>query len=766
MAIAGPHNVSVLDSSFLREPQSEAVPIRSDGSSGRTRASSVLQMWRELEDVHVVSHARERFGGRVLNNRSDGMSSDLSRMDMSEIHGSEHSGISEDVTVSENDYAQWSPGPIGSENGQEDSSDLGEIARERVRQIFQEWMNCAARERTSNISWRSTSSRAQWLGETEQERVRIIREWVQMNNRQRGTCIDNREEHDGELAGQIEQVLDGSVVNPNVGQTEHTRRGIRRLCGRQALLDMLKKAERERQHELQVLLEHRTVSQFAHRNRIQSLLRGRFLRNDRIIEDKRPPSTAASELGLLRQRHTVADLREGFSSRLDHSICGQVSSSTSDTSSNIEINGNESEQIQANNSQQVVDEFYEQTESNTEETDNHRLSDGKTDLGSNIIDYKSSQESTSASEVGSGQVSENEISDRQQTMSTEFVESRDGTGEEVNANWREVTNENVAGEHIPLPSAGEVFSHQLEPNGNESSAPILSNHVDDLEGNAVEDANQHGSAALVEQWQSQVLGSEDGGSGSNEWRDSIHDNIDGHQQEIAANEWLVNDDREEASEMWHHDGGFRETVQSWLQEPSEQESVPVGRMDPFYLSDDNNVYSMELRELLNRRSVSTLLRSGFRESLDQLIQSYVERQSHAPLDWELQETLPTSVSAEQEQHSGDQNEGQQDSVQNSPHALPSSSIPPVQQLWDQEAQHFPWSQHDMHQRFGIDWDIINDLRIDMARLQQRMNNMQRMLEACMDMQLELQRSIRQEVSAALNRSAGSAVDIFLEDRVT
>ncbi|KAF3455150.1 hypothetical protein FNV43_RR05598 [Rhamnella rubrinervis] len=787
MAIAGLHNVSVLDSSFLRESHPQASRRISEEGRVTTRASSLLQMWREIEDEHVVSHAQERVRERIFQQRTDGF--EILRTATTESHGSEHTVDLEDLSVGENECSTWSEGQTGSQNehevssnfNSEHSSDFGEVERERVRQIFRGWKNSGVGECTSSVSHINNTSRAEWLGETEQERVRIIREWVQMNSQQSRACDNNREEQPAELGTQIEQVRDGLDVNQSGGRTEHNRRGIRRLCGRQALLDMLKKAERERQLELQGLLQLQAVSKFPHRNRIQTLLRGWFLRNGSLVDNEKPTSVAESELGLLRQRHTVSGLREGFFSRLDNSVCGQVSTSLSGTS-NSDINGNRTEE---NNLHEVVTDSCAQSVnsyelSNEQTHDSHGLSGGRDDLGGNLVEDMDSQslESNAHIEGWQEQVPDYEVRDWQWSTNSEIVETRDATEQNTVGNsernatdqWNSETLQFDIGEHRNLQEVSYVSNVQSELIVEENLFHGLSEHTDNLEGNRLgDDTNRLGSASL--QWQDQVSENEErdweqevAEYDASGWIGSIEENTDRNQPETTHFEWsMENEDREnshlqEAPEEWHEESGFQEAVHNWLEEePSEPESVPTRQADTFYFPDDDNVYNVELRELLSRRRVSNLLHSGFRESLDQLIQSYVERQGHVAEDWELHGTSssPAYVEQDLEQMSGDHNEGQGNAVDSPPLSLPPLPLRSSLPSWDHESHHDNWAQHDVHQRLGIEWEIINDLRIDMARLQQRMNNLQRMLEACMDMQLELQRSIRQEVSAALNRSAGS-----------
>ncbi|CAN0826046.1 Protein neuralized [Linum grandiflorum] len=652
MALAGLHTVSMLDSSFLRESQSPPpTPRRQEWPS--TRASSILQMWRELEDEHVLNRARERL--RQQRNVDSDSPPNASITNMAETQGSENQGSLGDGS-SETEFGPWSPERMVP---REQSPDLGEVERERVRQIARGWMDSGISDHASNVSQRNSGSRAEWLGETERERVRLVREWVQMTSQHRGARGGRRDSQAGGRDSQVTGDQESSVVDPDEGQPEHVRRDILRLRGRQAVIDLLMRIERERQRELQGLLEHRAVSEFAHRNRIQSLLRGRFLRNEGTVEEERPPSVASTELVQLRQRHTVSGIREGFRSRLENIVCGQASSQT-DTPDNDSRNGHN----QTDTSQDVQHEDSVQSEARTREND---------------VQLSPDQTGTSESNTPID-----------------------------NMNWQETVN--------------QVRGWQEEI-------------TDNVGGN----------------WQESDYGP------FNEWRDGSAEVVDRNwPQETPGNVHNEPGGPQEAQGVWHEDGS-QAAVETWIEGPSDppraRRTVPVRRFSRFHPPDDENVYSMELRELLSRRSVSNLLRSGFRESLDHLIQSYVERQGRPPIDWDVHRNLPiqnpASPEQDEEQQRDEPHEEQRAAV-NRPRPPP---VPPPQPLWHQDLHHTGWSRHSMH-RSELEWEMINDLRADMARLQQGMSHMQRTLEACMDMQLELQRSVRQEVSAALNRSAG------------
>ncbi|XP_072967991.1 uncharacterized protein [Typha angustifolia] len=606
MALAGLHTVSTLDSSFLHEPRRS--PSAAVERPVAARSSSILQLWRERVAASVASESQYR------------------------------------------GYNQWDNSVSREESPEIGDGGERERERERVRRIVRGWMmENAVADAASRVLTREESPRVEWLGEIERERVRLVREWVQMTSQPRDA-----------------RTRDGVVTDHVDGLPEHTRMDLPRIRGRQARLDVITRMGREREGELQSLSEHRAVSGFGHRNRIQVLLRGRFLRNGSSSEEERPTSVAERELGQLRQQHHVSGLR------LENGVSGLPS--------------NQSDALAAQN-----------------------------------IDLSRNDQSQTSPVVSSS------------TAIQEIIQSRSES-----ADMQEV-GINDAVEAEMAVRRGNVDMHE----------PLTQ-----VERWQEEDAEHE-----RRDWQQ----SSDGGMG--QWHEVTGGESDGNWQENAEQEWIhetaedVGEDGHlpEVHEEWHDDE-FHNTDENWQDnhlDPPNGEQFSPRSINTFMPPDDDNVYSMELRELLSRRSVSNLLHSGFRQSLDQLIRSYVQRQGHVPINWDLESSLPTPNLPEENQalQRDDENQDLQDSIVRPRLVIPPPPLPPRQPLWHSQFHHNNWSRRSMR-RSEIEWDAINDLRSDMNKLQQGMSHVQRTLEACMDMQLELQRSIRQEVSAALNRFAG------------
>lgn len=260
---------------------------------------------------------------------------------------------------------------------------------------------------------------------------------------------------------------------------------------------------------------------------------------------------------------------------MDNSVCGS-SSNCSDTLSDSDIDGYGHDQNQANSSLEVLDEIHDQSEQSQIISDIH---DTTNVLEGNSFDDINQQESTAQVQEWQEQVLENEDRGWQQSDGVGSIEVRSGNAEDSEGNWQENSQEILRNEggQDHLQEAHEVFQEQLEPSSRENDAHGLSVNTNDLEGDTIENVNWQNSIAQVEEWQEQVRENE----------------------EASGSEGGEHGFQEEAHDSWH-EVSSQEVAENWLEGPSDQEAVMVGRVDRFYFPDDDNVYNMELRELLSR----------------------------------------------------------------------------------------------------------------------------------------------------------------------
>ncbi|XP_041023663.1 altered inheritance of mitochondria protein 44 [Juglans microcarpa x Juglans regia] len=102
-----------------------------------------------------------------------------------------------------------------------------------------------------------------------------------------------------------------------------------RIRGRQAFKDLLMQLQRDRHRELDTLVERRAVSGFPQRGRIQSLIRLRLLQRQAAIQDKRSSPPASSEINRLPQGSSIIQLRDRFRTGTEQLATTQVTNTRS-----------------------------------------------------------------------------------------------------------------------------------------------------------------------------------------------------------------------------------------------------------------------------------------------------------------------------------------------------------------------------------------------------------------------------------------------------
>lgn len=284
----------------------------------------------------------------------------------------------------------------------------------------------------------------------------------------------------------------------------------------------------------------------------------------------------------------VLSNREGFLSRLD-SINGSRNGSVSDTSSIPDHDVQRNDQFLAEDEQELPDDIYDLFEPSDEEREGNGFSVEK-NLTSSLIEEEQNQRASTSQAPGCHGVD----------------------GVVVPQSARNSNADECAGETPELEDRAEGCLEDVPEVIQEQNAPTIetspvhevvdSGEVEDPEVHVTEDLNRQETVALAEEWWESTPDHEEG-----DWQQQS--NIVSGNEETLSGTWQEGGDNNDSGEQqshaqepqddWHRND-LQEAIDSWLDVPSREDVGSIGRVDTFYFPDDDNVYSMELRELLSR----------------------------------------------------------------------------------------------------------------------------------------------------------------------
>lgn len=221
--------------------------------------------------------------------------------------------------------------------------------------------------------------------------------------------------------------------------------------------------------------------------------------------------------------------------------------------------------------------------------------------------------------------SENQEREQQPSSDSESTGRRNGVMENAGGNWEE----NIANEWSRGTSGNEdeeqARQQHYEPSGEEQDVHVLPIDTDGYESNTYESIRMSHTSAVVDQRQNSITDNEDSDWQHLEniefsgWTDGTTEVTDGNWGEIPVNHWYQETSGSEGDEDRHlqelhgglHGNGPQVAMNNLLEGSSVQEAAPSGRFATFYVPDDENVYSREIRELLSRFVILLLKTLGF-----------------------------------------------------------------------------------------------------------------------------------------------------------